>query len=198
MALTKTTLAASCGSDDLKLNVTSSTGATPGCLVQVGDEFMNCVSVDTATQIGVRSRGSQGGRAKAHGLLSPVTFGLGLDFPDVPPGTASPTSTDWDVREVGVVGGYDPGVAGQNTRVNTEVVITTAAQVAQTITAPSQGADGTEVRFLANNNVAHVLTFSPAIGGKVTGTFAAGGASLTLRAQNGAWTILASGGITFA
>jgi hypothetical protein len=194
MAITRTALGAACTADDLKLRVASSAGATYNGLVQVGDEFMNCVSVDSATQISVRSRGSQGGRAKAHANLAPVAFGLGADFADTPPGSASPTSADWDVRELAVEASFDVLAI----KSNTEVIITKATALALVLGSPAQGVDGVELRFLSGNAVAHVITLTPAIGGKVSATFTAGGASITFRAQNGAWVIVSSGNVTLA
>lgn len=201
MALTKTTLAAPCSDSDLKLRVTSSVGATPGCLVLVGGEYMYCTSVDTPTNISVRGRGSAGGISKAHGNLAPVTFGLGADFGNVPPGQSATTSYDWDVRDVSVTGGFDPGVGGANVGANTEVIIGGAAAVTLPITAPSQGNDGVEVRFVQNSNFAHKLTCTaPVLGGATVQALmaAAGGSSVTLRAQNGQWTIIGQNGITLS
>lgn len=194
MALTKTSLAAPCSADDLRLKVTSSVGATANGLVQIGDEFAVCTGVVDALTINVRSRGSQGTRAKAHATLAPVTFGLGADFGDVPAGNASQADSSWDVRELALEANFDVNAI----KANTEIIVTKATALALVLGSPSQGVDGVELRFLSSNAVAHVITLTPAIGGKVSATFAAGGASITFRAQNGAWTIVASGGITLA
>lgn len=198
MALTKTTLGAACTADDLRLKVAASAGAAPNCLVQIGDEFAVCTGVVDGTTINVRSRGSQGGRAKPHAILAPVTFGLGADFADTPAGMTAVTNPDWDVREVGVDQGFDPGAAGLNIKTNTEVLITKATALAQTVTPPSQGADGVEVRFLSTNAALHVLTFTPVAGAMTTATFKAGGSSVTIRAQNGVWQVVSNGNATIA
>lgn len=191
MAATKTTLASACTADDLLLRVTAAAGASVNCLVQVGDEFCVCTGID-GNNIKVRSRGSMGGRAKPHAVLAPVTFGLAVDFP----ADAPVQLPEWDVREASVNGDFDPGASGgKNLTRNTEIIIAKAGVYTQTITAPTQGQDGLNVRWVSSTANAHVIT-GVGLAGTGIGTFAATGGALGVRAQNGRWIIVESGGVT--
>jgi hypothetical protein len=206
MALTRTSLAAACGVDDLVLRCTAVTGAVVGGVAIVGDEYMFITGI-TSPNVYVRGRGSYGGYAKPHLALAPVTFALTSDIPDPAPGQTVPKGLDspnWDVREAAVNGDFDPGAAGgKNLTRNTEVLIVKATAWTQTITAPNFAQDGLTVRFISTTAAAHVITYAAGFAGNAgasdIATFAATiNGVLGIRAQAGTWAIVEISGVTVA
>jgi hypothetical protein len=207
MALTRTSLAASCTASDLTLSITSTTGfpavgaiSTPGQLLQVDGEFMYVVQVPVSGTVTVRGRGSEGTAASAHDILAPaITSATAADFPNAQVGasTLRPPYVD------------DQATIGQNGVIpvpakNTTYVITKASALSSTtLAAPSKAQDGLRVTITSATAAAHVLTATSLIADAVSGsphttaTYAAYiGASLVLEAANGLWQEISSIGVT--
>lgn len=198
MAVTRTTLKAAATASTLVFNVTASTGATVGGVMQIAGEFMRIVEIPVAGFIRVRSRGDRGGMAQAHDVLAPVTFGLDEDFANLGPKEIEPIPGKRDVITVG-----QNGVVPAPVR-DTLYRLTKATALASTTFAdPTAGMDGIEVTFLTETDAAHVITtvacHDGTTGAHTTNTSAAYiGACLTLIAAAGKWLVKANNNWTIS
>lgn len=202
MALTNTTLAAACGANDTILKLTSTSGypavgAIAGAnntRVQVDGEYMYHVRTIASGVIEVRSRGADGTLAFAHDLLSPVSMGVPSDFALTPNGAVAPRPPFVD--EV-VTYGQDGAIAIPNH--DQTILLNKATAAALTLAAPTVGQNGLKLTFVNQTAAAHVITATSLLADAVTGsphttaTFAAfKGSSLTLKAANGLWSVVAA------
>lgn len=206
MALTRTSLTAAIGPSDLTLAVTSTTGfpvvGAVGSrqLMQVDDEYMIVEVVPVANVVKVAQRGYNGTAGTAHDILAPVvTSSVAADFANIPVGAeVSRPPFFEDVQSVG-----QNGIIPVPVR-NTVYLLTKATALASTtFAAPGKDQDGLQVTFTSQTAAAHVITATSLWGDAVSGsphttaTFAAFiGASLTVKADNGLWNVVASVGVT--
>jgi hypothetical protein len=130
-------------------------------------------------------RGIDGTAAGASGTLAPVVYGLTSDFSAVSgPGFASY--------------GVDSAVAVPV--VDTTVWLTKASAGAYTIVGPAKDQQNT-VTFISTTAAAHTLTYTAGFAGNTTSSDVATWAAtingtLTIKAQNGTWAIVALSGVT--
>lgn len=197
MAVTRTTLAAAIATaHDLQFTLTSNSGATVGGFIRINGEYATINEVLSGGVVKVRHRGGNGSVAKAHPVLSPVTFGLWSDLPD----KTTPYLGQEDFEEITLSASGAFTSSGRNQRIN----LAGSAAIAITIANPAAGIpDGVEAEFIGITAHAHTLTYTPGFQQQgATGdvaTFAAGGGSVAkLRTQGGKWTMAYSAGVTIA
>ena len=212
MALTRTFLTAPVQPGDLVWTVNSVAGFPAiGTIIGQGNaqpvlcdnEFAFLVQVLNATQIKVRSRGSDGTLAKFHDINSSVvTSASNSDFPLTPPGESVLKPPFFpDVSSYG-----SDGAITVPTK-DAKALLTKTSAGAYTLAAPSVANNGTELVISSTTGFAHVITTVSLLDTGVAGspfntaTFPAQpGASLYLLAQNGLWNVVAPGvsGMVFA
>lgn len=197
MALTNTTLAVAVTNPaGLRVKLTSATAIAVGDIVKINDEYMIVNAIGDTPWIDVRGRGSYGTRAKAHAILSPVTFGPQADF--------APYEFDYEGEGSEQIAIGADGVITLPERKNVVVIMNKATALATTTLAdPSDAQDGQTVKLICGTNAAHVVTFTTlhdgTTGVHTTATFAAFiGASLTVRANAGHWDVLANNACTIS
>lgn len=196
MALTATSLSAPFGKNALVLNATAATGATVGGIYRVNGEI-GYITAITGTAIEVRSRGSFGGAAVDHAVLSPLTFGLTTDLSELGLMEQVPVPTmAEDLKTIGA----DGAIAVPNR--NTTFVITKATALASsTLADPSKSQDGLRLTFVSNSAAAHVVTltnsFDGTTGNSTVYTMTAfQGCSFAVIASKGVWLVLYLNGVT--
>lgn len=191
MALTSTTAAAAVGASDKFVKLTSGTGIANKMLLTVDRETMRVTDVSNSPTVGV-VRGYAGSAATPHGILAPAVYGTPLDFAAT---SVNQTNPQHEVVSQSI--GADGAVTGQfGTGVpvtDTIVYINKATACAVTIALPSADQSNT-ITFISTTAAAHTVTMTGNPSGSDVGTFTAViGASLTIKAQPGAWGILATG-----
>lgn len=213
MAITATTLAADLGANDVTMSVASGSGfptsgstiANPGYLVRIDNEYMLAVQQPVSGTIKIAQRGYDGTAAVAHDILakvlvssapsdfSPVAAGSQVELPPFTP-VQQTIGEDLTFTTAQVA------ALGNQPRV---YAITKATAAAITLVAPSKAQDGLTLVFTSLTAAAHVITATTLLGDAVSGsphttaTFAAFiGATLTLQAQNGIYSVVSSTGIT--
>ncbi len=194
MAITSTTLAGPKAINDKTITLTSATGIAKKMLVKVDQEWMRVTDVSLAPAVQVVP-GYNGTPATPHGVLAPVQYGYPSDF-------VSYFGINPQDEVVSMSFGADgaiTGVSGTGVPVaDTVVYLTKATAGAYTIALPGQGQSNT-ITFISTTAAAHTVTMTGNPGGSDVGTFSAViGASLTIKAQPGAWGILATGLVTVA
>lgn len=186
MAITRTTLAVALNATDLVCSVTAATGATVGCEILINNERA-LVAAISGVQITLKRRGTQGTVAKAHAILSPVTFGLATDFP-VMTGEGQPLILVHAFRDVVTIGA-DGAIPLPNR--DTLVIMKKATAGAFTLADPANVPDGTQVVIVSKTAVAHVVTLTTGYGGSnTTDVFTwttTSGTALTLYVVEGKW-----------
>ena len=194
MAVTETTLAGAKATNDKTIVLTSATGISNKMLVKVDQEWMRVTDVSLAPTVQVVP-GYAGSAATSHGILAPVTYGYAADFVTV---FGINPQTEVVSQSFGVSGAIT-GPAGTGVPVvDTVVYLTKATAGAYTIALPGQGQSNT-ITFISTTAAAHTVTMTGNPGGSDVGTFSAViGASLTIKAQPGAWGIIATGLVTVA
>ncbi len=194
MSVTSTTLAASKAINDKVIKLTSATGVAVKMLVKVDQEWMRVTDVSNTPTIGVVP-GYNGTPATSHGILAPVVYGVPNDFV----GYFSTNPQDEVVSQSFGVSGAITGPQGTGVPVaDTLVYLTKATAGAYTIALPADDQSNT-ITFISTTAAAHTVTMTGNPGGSDVGTFTAViGASLTIKAQPGAWGILATGLVTVA
>jgi hypothetical protein len=197
MALTRTTLAAAVGVDDIYITVASATGFAAGRLVRVDQEFMQIgQSYSSGVLIGPMLRGRQGTKTTAHVITAGVVVGTQAD--------------DWDNAGTGVPVGNiiagrpriiesitaDNSTVGHTPAGSDHVVILNGTSVINlTIPIPTTDMDGDILIILGNGKAAHVVTITGGAGavGATADvvTFGANQAqALSLIAANAVWNFL--------
>lgn len=194
MALTSTTTASATTAGDKFVKLTSATGVANKMLLVVDREIMRVTDVSLSPTVGV-VRGYQGTPATPHGILAPAVFGVPNDF--VATNQINPQD---EVVSQSI--GADGAVTGQfGTGVpvcDTIVYINKATAIAATIALPSADQSNT-ITFISTTAAAHVVTMTGNPSGSDVATFSAViGASFTIKAQPGAWGIIATGLVTVA
>jgi hypothetical protein len=194
MAVTATTLASAKAINDRTIKLTSATGVAVKMLVKVDQEWMRVTDVSASPTIQVVP-GYNGTPAMPHGILAPVEYGVPNDWV----GYFSTNPQDEVVSQSFGVDGAITGPSGTGVPVaDTLVYLTKATAGAYTIALPGQG-QSNEITFISTTAAAHTVTMTGNPGGSDVGTFTAViGASLTIKAQPGAWGILATGLVTVA
>ncbi len=213
MAITQTTLSADLGASDTVMKVTSGSGfpgvgtiANPGYLVRVDTEYFYAIGQPVANTITIRGRGSNGGIAIAHDVLSQVLVSsIANDFEPNSPGnsTALPPYTPQQetIGEDRTFTSAEVLSWGNQPRV---FAITKGSAAAIVLVAPSKAQDGEVVTFTnlsaflhvitATSLLANGLTASPYTTATIANTKVGG--TLTLQAQNGLWNLVNFGGWT--
>jgi hypothetical protein len=193
MALTSTTLASVKALGDKTIKLTSATGIANKMLVKVDQEWMRVTDVTLSPTIGVVP-GYNGSAASPHGILAPVVFGTPNDFigPSINP----------QIEVVSQSFGTDGAITGlQGTGVpvvDTVVYLTKATAGAYTIALPAADQSNT-ITFISTTAAAHVVTMTGNPAANDVATFVAAiGSSYTIKAQPGAWGIIATGNVTVA
>jgi hypothetical protein len=194
MATTATTLAGAKALNDKTIRLTSSTGIANKMLVKVDQEWMRVTDVSLAPTVQVVP-GYNGSTATPHGILAPVEYGYPTDFVAV-------YATNPQLEVVSQSFGADGAITGPNGSgvpvVDTIVYLNKATAGAYTIALPSQGQSNT-ITFISTTAAAHTVTMTSNPGGSDVATFTAViGASFTIKAQPGAWGIIATGLVTVA
>lgn len=200
MALAATTLASAKATNDVKIKLTSASGAASKQLALVDGEWMRITDVSLTPTLGVVP-GYNGTTAGPHGILAPVIYGPTQDFVSagiVPGGVVTSMSFGAD--------GAITGPAGANTVPvsNTVIWLTKATAGAYTLAAPAIDQQNT-LTFVSTTAAAHTITVTEGFYGNTTtsdvATFpATKNGMLTVRAQNGLWAPVATAddGVTFA
>lgn len=197
--MTSTTLTSGVAANDLSIRVASVAGATPGGFVKIDNEYMKVVSVNSPI-VNVRERGGEGGTAADHDVNASVVFGIGSELPPLAPGELIPPPTE-DRDQITV--GQDMTIPWNVLRRDATVVIAKGSVAAITLEAPSAAVDGTRLTITSQSAFAHVVTATGLIDNGVTGgakntlTFAAfAGATVTLQANRGKWTVVGTSAVT--
>jgi hypothetical protein len=197
MALTSTTLSATCTPTSTTIAVTSATGFTAGNFILVENEFMQQTGAANGTVVPVR-RGLDGTVQANHNAAAFTCTGLGTDFPGPAPGqciTYGPYAPDGKMA-----GYYTNTVAGPIAPTPGIHVINGSGALAMTLVAPTGAQEGAILIVESKNLNANTVTASPAwIGAAGTGiaTMAATGGNLMLKACGGKWTVIGSSGAAF-
>lgn len=191
MALTATTLARAHsilnGQDSKVMTLTSATGATTQMIAYIdGLECVRITDVSLTPTLGIVP-GYTASTGGPHAVGAPVVFGLPIDFPPI----GGPFSMSINVSGA-IVG---PGGVGTLPVSDMLYFLTTAGVGVFTIAAPNAGQTNT-LTFVSTTANAHTLTMTGNPAATDTATFANVGSSLTIRALNGAWDVLAVGGGT--
>ncbi len=194
MAVVATTLVGPKAINDKTIRLTSATGIAKKMLVKVDQEWMLVTDVSLSPTIGVVP-GYNGSAATSHGVLAIVEYGVPRDFVNY-------FSINPQDEVVSQSFGVDSAITGpQGTGVpvvDTVVYLTKASAGAYTIALPGNGQSNV-ITFISTTAAAHTVTMTGNPGGSDVGTFTAViGASLTIKAQPGAWGILATGLVTVA
>lgn len=192
MALTVTSLAAPFPKTSLTLIATAATGATVGGIYRVNGEI-GFITKITGVSIEVRSRGSFGGAAVDHAVLSPLTFGLATDLAELGLMETVPVPTmDKDIVAIGA-----DGVIGVPRRDTLFYITKGSALATSTFANPSATQDGLMVSFCGLTDFAHVITTVDVNDG-TTGSHttltspAFAGACLTLVAAKAKWLVFSN------
>lgn len=195
MALATTTLSATITATDTKIVLASATSIAVGRLLLIDQEVMQ-VSKEwvSGTTIPVL-RGLDGTAAVAHFLTAAVTHGLGTDFPNPRPQTA----TVYPVVRATIV----TSVTTTSTSLvlppagcDMRVVINLATAISLTIPVPTKEMDGTIITFVASAiAIQHALIFTGGLNGGSTGytTFTAaatGSTCFSVMACNALWFVM--------
>lgn len=210
MALTRTSLSADLGANDLQVAITSTASgfpaagvfASPPYLMQVDDEYMLLERVVASGVIKVMQRGYNGSKAVAHDILSPVSISADpQDFVAVSEGAVA-NRPPW-VDAVRAIG--ENGVIPVPNRNTTYEITKATALASTTLAAPAKDQDGLRVTITSLTAAAHVITATSLIADAVSGsphttaTYAAFiGATLTLEAANGLWNVVSAVGVTIS
>ena len=194
MALTSTTLASAKALNDKVIKLTSATGIATKMLVKVDQEVMRVTDVSLSPTIGVVP-GYNGSAATPHSILAPVVFGTASDFVAV-------FSINPQIEVVSQSIGADGAVTGPAGTgvpvVDTIVYLNKATAGAFTIALPAADQSNT-ITFISTTAAAHVLTMTGNPGANDVATWTATiGNSLTIKAQPGAWGIIAASGVAVA
>jgi hypothetical protein len=195
MALTNTTLASPKALNDKTIKLTTATGIAAKMLVKVDAEIMRVTDISNSPTVGVVP-GYAGTAAMPHGVLAPASFGLTSDY-------VSAYSQNPQQQILSTSFGADgpiTGPAGTGTVPVSDSIIylTKATAGAYTLALPGSGQDNI-LTFISTTAAAHVLTLTGNPAAADVATFAAAiGSTVTLKAQPGAWGVLASGGVTVA
>jgi len=194
MSVTSTTLAGAKAINDKTIVLTSATGIANKMLVKVDQEWMRVTDVSLAPTVQVVP-GYNGSAASSHGILAPVQYGYTTDFVSY----SAINPQDEVVSQSFGVDGAVTGPSGTGVPVvDTVVYLTKATAGAYTIALPGQGQSNV-ITFISTTAAAHTVTMTGNPGGSDVGTFTAViGATLTIKAQPGAWGILATGLVTVA
>jgi len=194
MAITATTLAGPKAVNDKTITLTSATGIANKMLVKVDQEWMRVTDVSNAPAVGVVP-GYNGSAASSHGVLAVVQYGYPNDFVAY---SAINPQTEVVSQSFGADGAITGPLGTGVPVVDTVVYLTKATAGAYTIVLPGQGQSNV-ITFISTTAAAHTVTMTGNPGGSDVGTFTAViGASLTIKAQPGAWGILATGLVTVA
>lgn len=186
MALVNTSLAGAMSAGATRVSLTSGTSVAVGRFLKVDAELMLVQSAvpDSTTQWNVM-RGIAGTSAVAHVALAPAIHGAPADFtlPVGPP-----------VVSYGADGAIAVPV------VDTLVLLTKATAAAMTLAAPAVDQTNT-VTIAGTVAAANTVTYTAGFYGDTTSsdvaTFAAKvGASMTIRAQQGKWMVVALANVT--
>ena len=195
MAVVSTTLASAKALNDKTIKLTSATGVANKMLVRVDGEIMRITDVSQSPVVGVVP-GYAGTAAMPHGVLAPAVYGIAADF-------VAAFSINPQVEVVTSAFGVDgaitgPGGTGTIPVLDTIIYLTKATAGAYTLALPA--ADQSNVlTFISTTAAAHVLTMTGNPGAADVATFAAAiGSTVTIKAQPGAWGVLATGGVTVA
>ena len=196
MALTVTSLAAAANAEQLVFSVTSATGATVGGFVRIDNEFSVITEIN-GTLVTVRNRGMFGGKAVAHNILAPLTFGLMSDLADPPVGGVDQSQAE-DNQSYAVNGAIDVSLLKAR---HTVITLNKAGVQAMTLAAPSKAQDGIMVTILSVTANAHTVTYTAGFYADTTSsdvaTYAAkAGASMTIIARGGTWGVVALANVT--
>lgn len=185
MALTTTSLAASCGASDLSLKIASTssgfpavgTYASPTQVMQIDGEKMLIQVVPASGVANVMQRGYDGTVAVAHDILAPVyTSSNPQDFGSIPSGasTTRPPYVDalYSIGEdlTFTVNGT-PVVAGTSIPIpskNTTYSITKASAAAITLISATAAQAGIELTFINAVAAANTITYTPGFLGDTT------------------------------
>ena len=191
MALAATTLNGAITASQTQVTLTAFTNPSSGTIsaptwLLVNGEFMRVADVTLAPTLSV-VRGFNGTSAGASGTLAPVIYGLTSDFSATNgPGFAS----------YGVSGAITVPV------VDTTIWITKASAAAMTLVGPAADQQNV-VTIISTTAAAHTVTYTAGFYGNTTSsdvaTFAATiNSTMTLKAQNGTWLIVAMNNVTVA
>lgn len=197
MAVTSTTLAASCGVGATTITVASATNFTTGQFILVENELMQQTAAANGTVVPVR-RGLDGTVQGAHASSAFACTGLFADFPSPIPG--------WPVVYGPCVGdgsnaaSYTYSAAGAISPVPGVHVINGSGAIAMTLAGPTGTQEGQVMIIESKNLHANTIVATPAFLGAAgaTATAAATGANLVLKACGGKWTVVGVSGITFS
>jgi hypothetical protein len=210
MAIVQTTLSAPVTASDLIFPVTSATGfgtsTTRPQFIKVDDEFAlidqkyNTSPFNgTSTNIPVYRRGDQGSSAVAHGALAIVITGLLSDLVALQPSGQVPISRPVPFGPTATYGADGAITVPPHTAT---VLIDKGSAAALTLAAPAKDQDGLTLTIISVTPYAHVVTATTLVADGVSGsphttmTFAAfKGASITLRAEQGLWTVIANNNV---
>jgi len=191
MALASTTLAGACDATTNTINVTSATGFVAGSYCQVDSEMMK-IQVVNGTSISV-FRGVRGTQAVAHTVYALVTVGTAAEFAAVTV-SEGPLATEPRIYTYAVAGALTiaPGI---------HRIGCGAAEIkAMTLAGPSYAQDGLEMTIVSMSAYAHTVTYTAGFYGDTTSSDVATsaakvGASMTIVAHGGVWTVKATSAV---
>ena len=191
MALASTTLAGACDATGNIINVTSATGFAAGSYCQIDSEVMK-IQVVNGTSISV-FRGVRGTQAVAHTLYALVTVGTAAEFAAVTV-SEGPFAVQPRIYTYAVAGALTiaPGI---------HRIGAGAAEIkAMTLAGPSYAQDGLEMTIVSASAYAHTVTYTAGFYGDTSSSDVATsaakvGASMTIVAMGGVWTVKATSAV---
>ena len=203
--MTTTTTLGAVGMGDQFVNLAVVAGLTNTMFVKIDDEFMRVAPSYgtipfTGTAVPVFWRGSMGTQQVAHAAGAIVTYGLMTDLAPQALGqltqdSSSPLGSDIVTYSVN-------GAIAVPTR-DSPIVLNKATALAATFGAPGKDQDGLTVTITSITAAGHVITSPSLVNDGATGAphstlnFAAfKGASVTLKALQGLWQVVANVGVT--
>lgn len=199
MALQATALAGAITAKDTTIRVVLGSAVAIGNTLLVDREVMVAIPGAPSPAFNVR-RGLDGTVQGAHNAGASVIAGAAGEFANPAPGQTSaygPSAPD-GMSSSGW-GYYSYAAAGAITPAPGVHAINGAGVTAMTLAAPDLSLDGAVLVVESRNLHANTLVVTGLLGGAgPTGTFAATGGNVILKAAAGKWTVLGSSGVTFA
>lgn len=194
MALTRTTLSAALGIDDIYMTVASATGMAAGRLVRIDQEFIQIgQSYSSGTLVGPLLRGRNGSAGAAHAISAGVVVGTQADDFDAPgAGVDVNSPIGGRARYIRSITADNSSVTLQPAGSDQTVILNGTSVINLTVPIPTTDMDGDELAIMGNGTAAHVITFTGGLGGEGTSydvlTFNASGPVATkVVACNAVW-----------
>jgi hypothetical protein len=199
MALSATALAGPVTAKDTVIRVVSGASVAVGNTLLVDHEVMVAIPGAPSPAFNVR-RGLDGTIQGAHNTGAAVIAGLASDFAMPAPGQTSAYGGEAPDGQLGSGWTYATyAAAGAIAPVGGVHTINGIGVTAMTLAAPTLDQEGVTLIIESRNAAANTVVLGAVSGAAgPTGTFAATGGNVILKAAGGKWAVIGSNGVTFA